>query len=81
MGKTIINSPKNNKEENRIKRVGKKKRFFCFRKNMEWMGERYRGSNWKFIEKKIGEKKSQDREIESWRNNNGKVKNYEKNKS
>ena len=48
---------------------------------MEWMGERYRGSNRKFIEKKIGEKKSQDREIESWRNNNGKVKNYWKNKS
>ena len=42
MGKTIINPPKKEEEENRIKREGKKNRLFCFRKNMEWMGERYR---------------------------------------
>lgn len=29
----------------------------------------------------MGEEKSQDKEIKSWRNNDGKVKNYEKNKS
>ena len=42
MGKTIINPPKKEEEENRIKREGKKNHLFCFRKNMERMGERYR---------------------------------------
>lgn len=35
-----------------------------------------KSQNREFIEKKMGEKKSQNREMKSWSNSNGKLKNY-----